>query len=460
MPKRTRRKAPYTIDVLIGLQPHARTARQAEVVSALLANGGSIPDLANAEGSNRSNIYTVLASLDQNKASHEAQFKLPIDPGVPADHRLKGVSTLSDPDGSVLKQWAKTERTSFEPAFKPVPDGFVLEGVSTLLDSTGQARAQWLRSNIKEQDKLALLTEAAEQACEMFAGRIKPTLAPKDLERDTMSVYGLGDPHIGMLSYGVETGQNFDLKIAAGQTTAVVSRLVGSAMPSETALLALIGDNFHADDDRQVTPGHGHKLDVDGRAPKVFRVGCGLWLAQIKCMLTKHKRVIVNVTRGNHDPLTSFFMAEWLRAMFKDEPRVEILDNIAEHQFLLFGKCLLGLTHGHKTKPEGLAGVMAADVPEMWAASVWRHWLTGHIHSKTFWDFRGCSLESLRTLAAQDAYAAGAGYRSSQDSIVIAVHAEFGEIGRACVNLARAGVNLARKPRGYTVALNTKASAA
>jgi hypothetical protein len=446
----TRNKLPTAeVQALIG---YARTENQRTILEAIVTHGG-VTEVAKLLGVPRNTVGSVVTKARAQRDQHLASHKLPIRPEVPADHRLKGVSTLGNGDGSIDQQWVKTERDSFEPVSPIIRDGFDIDGVSSFTDAQGNVRAQWIRTSPKERDKLALLTEAAEQACEAFAGKVKPTKAPGESEAGTMSVYGLGDPHIGMLSYGVETGQNFDLKIAVEQTSAVVSRLVACAPPSEVGLLALIGDNYHADDDRQVTPGHGHKLDVDGRAPKVFRVGCSLWLAQIRCMLTKHKRVIVNVTRGNHDPLTSFFMAEWLRAMFKDEPRVEILDNIAEHQYILFGRCLLGLTHGHKTKPEGLAGVMAADVPEMWAQAIWRHWLTGHIHSKTHHDFRGCSLETLRTLAAQDAYAAGAGYRSSQSSIVLTLHENFGEIGRATVNLARAGIEIARKPRGYTVEL-------
>lgn len=444
----------------IDLLPYVRTLRQREVLEALAAAGDNQTHAAKALGVARQTVADIVVSTRKRMAEHAAQHKTPIDPHVPGDHRLRGLSTLTDAEGGIDRQWVKTERASLEPAVPIVPQDFEIDGVSTMLDSSGQARIQWIRSNPKERDKLKLLCDAAEQACEGYAGKVLATKPPKETEACTMSVYGLGDPHIGMLAYGVETGTNFDLKIAVEQTTAVVSRLVACAPPSEVGLLALIGDNYHADDDRQVTPGHGHKLDVDGRAPKVFRVGCMLWLAQIRTMLTKHKRVIVNVTRGNHDPLTSFFMAEWLRAMFKDEPRVLILDNIAEHQFIQFGRCMLGLTHGHKTKPEGLAGVMAADEPEMWAATTWRHWLTGHIHSKTFWDFRGCSLETLRTLAPNDAYAAGAGYRSAQTSLVLTVHENFGEIGRATVNLARAGIELARKSRGYTVELRMKAGAA
>lgn len=446
---------PYDLDLIHELLPHARTDNQRATLELIIAHGG-VSQAAKATGQNRATIGEVVTKCKARRDRHETDNGAPLKPHVPADHRLRGISTLLDEAGAPERQWVKTERDSFEPTTPIVPDGFEIDGVSTMLDAQGKPRIQWIRSNPKERDKLALLVEAATQACDLFAGKVKPTKGPREVEADTMSVYGLGDPHVGMRSYGVETGSNFDLKIAVEQTTAVVSRLVASAPPSAIGLLALIGDNFHADDDRQVTPGHGHKLDVDGRAPKVFRVGCALWKAQIDCMLTRHKRVIVNVTRGNHDPLTSFFMAEWLRATYRDEPRVEVLDNIAEHQYILFGKQLLGLTHGHKTKPEGLSGVMAADVPDMWAAALFRHWITGHIHSKTFWDFRGCSLETLRTLAAPDAYAAGAGYRSAQDSVVITYHERFGEIGRATVNLARAGIDVVRRPRGYTVTLSTK----
>ncbi len=444
---------PYDLDLVRELLPYARTPNQQATLAAVITHGG-VTAAAKALGLPRNTVGECVSKARGHRDQHLAQHKTPIDPHVPGDHRLRGISTLTDKEGGIDRQWVKTERDSFDPLIALVPDGFEVDGVSSFVDGQGKLRAQWIRSNPKERDKLALLKEATEQACEAYAGFCKPTKAkpPREYARDILSVYGMGDPHVGMLSYGVETGRNFDLKIATEQTSAVVSRLVQAAAPSHTALLALIGDNFHADDDRQVTPGHGHKLDVDGRAPKVFRVGCTLWLAQITKMLAKHRKVLVNVTRGNHDPLTAFFLREWLCAMFKDEPRVEILDNVAEHQYLLFGKCMLGLTHGHKTRPEGLVGVMATDEPEMWAAAtVLRHWFTGHIHSKTFHDLRGCSLETLRTLAPNDAYAQGAGYRSTQSSIVVDIHAEFGEIGRQTVNLARAGIHLERKSKGYRI---------
>src|SRR5688572_11137605 len=117
------------------------------------------------------------------------------------------------------------------------------------------------------------MVDAVKAAVEPLDGGCKPRRAPprKSLE-ETLTVYGLGDPHVGMLAWEPETGASFDLKIADRITSETIVRLIAAAPPSRVGGLALIGDNFHADDDRQVTPAHGHKLDVDGRSAKVWRV--------------------------------------------------------------------------------------------------------------------------------------------------------------------------------------------
>ena len=66
------------------------------------------------------------------------------------------------------------------------------------------------------------------------------------------------------------------------------------------------------------------------------------------------------------------------------------------------------------------------------------------------------TLETLRTLAPEDAYACGAGYRSTRSSVVVDIHAEFGEVGRQTVTPARAGVEMPRKLQGYTVQLGAR----
>jgi hypothetical protein len=441
------------------LVPYA-TEAQAKCLQALAAEGGNFSGAARVLGLNRNSVRDAYRAAVKRAARRgfapefgwngAGKRTAPINT-VPDGFKLKGVSDLVDASGERERAWIKSTESPNENAHPAIPEAFIPREISEGKDGQGNTFARWTRYAPGERERWALMIEAAKEAAAEMRGAAGVTPEPleAELDSDTMAVYGLGDPHIGMLAWGPETGEDFDLKIAASQTTAVVRRLIDSAPRSAVGLLVLVGDNFHADDDRQVTPGHGHKLTVDTRAAKVWRVGCRLWALQIREMLKKHSRVLVAIARGNHDPLTSFFMREWLVEAFANDPRVEILDNVAEHQYILFGGCLLGITHGHKTKPEGLVGVMSADVPEMWAAATaCRHWITGHIHSKTWHDLRGCSLETLRTLAPADDYAAGAGYRSIQDSTVITFHKVFGEIGRQTVNRRRAGIMIEKHARG------------
>lgn len=73
---------------------------------------------------------------------------------------------------------------------------------------------------------------------------------------------------------------------------------------------------------------------------------------------------------------------------------------------------------------------MAADRPEDWGQTRHRYFYTGQIHNQTVTELPGLVCESFRTLAAKDAYAAGAGYRAGRDMRLIVHHRDHGEIER------------------------------
>ena len=100
-----------------------------------------------------------------------------------------------------------------------------------------------------------------------------------------------------------------------------------------------------------------------------------------------------------------------------------------------WGRNLFGFTHGHAIKPSALGEIMAHDKPKEWAETNYRYWHTGHIHSNNSTDGRGWRWESHRTLAAQDAWSSGAGYRSGRDIKGILYHKEFGEVNRTTVDI-------------------------
>lgn len=374
----------------------------------------------------------------QDRGAPASRFLRPPDfqQVVPEAHRLRGNSSLLDQNGSVLKRWVKTERDSDNPpAVDVVPAGHLVKKVSTLLDGQGQVRAQWIQAPKAQQALWDDLWKACETHMGAYKGVAERTPAPIANDKNLLTLYPLGDPHIGMYSWARENGQDFDLKIAERDLLSVVDMLVERAPSAKVGVLANVGDFFHAENDRQLTPAGGNKLDCDNRWAKIAEVGFTLMRRMIDLLLRKHKSVIVVNVPGNHDPQMARVLNFWVKAVYEKEPRVSVLDNANPIMYLRHGKTLLGFAHGDGAKPENLPSVMAADRPEDWGETTYRLWVTGHVHHLTRKEYPGCLVESFRTLAPRDAWHHWKGYRAGQSLSCITFDDSWGEITRSTVDL-------------------------
>lgn len=355
---------------------------------------------------------------------------------VPEGHRIKGNSTLFNADGKIDAQWVKSERDSDDPpTFEAVPEGHLVKKVSTLLDGQGNVRSQWVQAPKAEATRWTEFWAACERNASKYRGAAAPVDSPTFEDDETCTVYPLGDPHIGMLAWAKETGQDFDLAIAERDLMKAVDLLVDRAPSSKLGIIANLGDFFHAEDDSQRTPASGNKLDCDTRAAKIADVGFQLLRHLIDRLLSKHETVRVVNVPGNHDPKMARMLNMWLGAVYEREPRVVIEDNRNPYIYLTHGKNLIGFAHGDGAKPEQLPGIMAADRASEWGTSEYRFWFTGHVHHLTRKEYPGCVIESFRTLAARDYWHAWKGYRSGQSLSCITLHAEYGEITRSTVDI-------------------------
>ena len=327
----------------------------------------------------------------------------------------------------------KAARSGYSPRHdmtKTVPDGFRVKGVSTYYDQEGKARGQWVKSTEDQQRQEELMRAAVAALSEEVRGMAPLSAAPPRCMESLLAVYPLGDPHFGMYSWAKETGGDFDLTEARRVTMGAVDRLVQAAAPAHTAIILPLGDVFHANDQTNQTPAHKHQLDVDSRFVHVLQVGIETFRHCILRALEKHAKVIVRFVAGNHDPQSVWALAFTIAAYFDNEPRVEVDLSPARHWFYRFGNVLLGATHGDQSKAEQLLGVMACDRAEDWGQTKHRYWLCGHVHQSGLKEFPGVTVETFRTLAASDAYAAGHGYRAGRDMRCIIMHRQHGEIER------------------------------
>lgn len=389
----------YTPELVKNIQAYCRGERQTEILKAVIEEG-TIRKAAKALGIDKGNVWRAC-----DKVYRTACWQGYSENGGPAED---------------------------------IPETHYLKGTSTYYDGDGNVRGRWVKTNAKIQDIMEELREFSEGLGETVVGEFKKVKAPKQVEKGLLTVYPLADFHLGMLAWSAETREDYDTAIASDALNVAASLLTDKTPKSETAIIANLGDFFHFDDDTKQTAASGHSLDVDSRWAAVIRLGVENMLRFIRFALEKHKRVKVVNSIGNHDGQSALMLPFILKPYFMNEPRVEIEEAPRLHHYHIFGSSLLGFHHGHKTPASRLVDCMTADQlmnPHVDTSKIeFGHWITGHIHHDSKKDYGQITFEAFRTLAAKDAYHAGAGYRALRDMQAVTYDVDYGECDRARVS--------------------------
>lgn len=294
------------------------------------------------------------------------------------------------------------------------PPGYRLRGVSTLLNAAGEPTQTWVKTATDpiDPDAAVRALRYAIDAANVPARAGRPAL--DYTEGDRITVMPIGDPHFGALSWPAETGQAWDLKIAAQTHRAAIDRLFAKAPLAGIALVVWMGDNAHANDQSNATPASGHRLDTDSRWERMLAVLFAAMIHSVDAALVAHANVVVRIIKGNHDPEVSAALALGLEAYYRSEPRVHV-DRTPTPLFIYeWGKCLLVFAHGHAPPPERIPGILSSDYRAELGRTKQTYIYTGHLHSKILRETGGAIFEAVQTLAARDAYATHAGFRSGR----------------------------------------------
>jgi hypothetical protein len=264
---------------------------------------------------------------------------------------------------------------------------------------------------------------------------IQPVSPPAETTDSLLTLYPLPDAHIGQLSWGQETGEDYDLKIAADRIKSGIAECLSAAPASREAVLVAMGDWLHIDNQDNRTPASKHQLDADGRFQKVLDVGIGVLAATAEALLAKHQVVTVVIQRGNHDETAYLAVLFALAERYRDEPRISVQRKPGEFFVTEWGRCLLASCHGDKAKAERLVMYLADKWPEMWGRTKYRYLFTGHLHHHKSQDLGGVHWEQLRAITAKDAYAASHAYSGRSEMQAITYDRQRGEISRVRVAL-------------------------
>lgn len=341
--------------------------------------------------------------------------------GAVAAARLLGINQ-SNVSRAVAAVKAKAALQGYSPEHdmtRAVPDGFRLKGTSTYYNRDGRPTGQWVKNEIDPARQAQLAAEAVTAALESVR-RLEPIPAPLDLSklaRSLLTVYSFYDFHFGMHAWGRQTGDDWDLGIAAKVFNAALSEFIGRTPPAKTGVLNLGGDLWHYDSMNPVTNRSGNVLDADGRKMKMLEVTTVAIQRAIDLMLHKHENVILLIQEGNHDEETAQAMQVMFAALYANEPRVEVVKSPLPYYVIEHGETMLGFHHGHLKKLAELPALFAALFRAAWGRAKMTYIHTGHYHHAYEKEHPGAIVTQHPTLTAPDRHSATSGYVSHRAAL-------------------------------------------
>jgi len=320
-----------------------------------------------------------------------------------------------------------------------VPDPFIVKGVSQMFtyDEAGNKKlsVEWVKSRA-DGEQLRLMMEAATAAMAEEVPRLPPLprlTTAQPLNEKLLNVYTLTDCHVGMLSWGKETGAPWDLKIAEDTLTRCFGLMIENAPDAAECIVNQLGDFLHWDGLAPVTPTSGHILDADGRFSKMVQVAVRVLRRIIDHALTKHEKVWIVMAEGNHDMASSVWLRVMFAALYENEPRVQVIQSEVPFYAHQHGETMLAFHHGHLKKPDEFPLLFAAQYPKVWGETTKRYAHAGHQHHLYEKEHGGMYVTQHPTLAAKDAYAARGGWFSERAAHAITYHSAYGQVLKTTV---------------------------
>src|SRR5690606_19496884 len=125
----------------------------------------------------------------------------------------------------------------------------------------------------RDQERWEQIQREAFEAFAASLPRVKPIKPPKDCNENLAAVYPVGDLHKGQYSWGEEAGDDYDLGISERLLHGATDHLIESTPACSVAIVPLLGDFFHYDSFKPLTPTSGNLLDADSRFPRMVASG-------------------------------------------------------------------------------------------------------------------------------------------------------------------------------------------
>lgn len=223
------------------------------------------------------------------------------------------------------------------------------------------------------------------------------------------------DVHYGKLAWGKETGEDYDIDIAADRYRAVIMDMLSTVkewgIGIEKIIFPIGNDYFHMDTPKNTTTA-GTQMDSDTRWQKMYSTG-----VELLCWAIEQLRSIAPVecmyVPGNHDEMLSYCATVHAQNYFRSTDSVTVDISAPSRKYVKWGKCLIGYSHG-KDEGKRIAGLMQIEQPEAWGDTSYREWHLADLHHEESKEENGIVIRRVSAITGTDAWHAQMGFKGAQ----------------------------------------------
>ena len=239
-----------------------------------------------------------------------------------------------------------------------------------------------------------------------------PKVVKRTGRRGHMLEVNLTDHHFGKLAWQMETlFANYDVKIATAVFHRAIAALLDRApYDSYDQIWFVVGNDLFNADNTAGTTTSGTQVQSDERIRKTYVTVRTLIVRAIENLRHIADKVKVIVVPGNHDYNTTWHLGDSLELYFSKYDDVEVDNSPSVRKYHVFGQTLIGYTHGDKGKAADLPLLMTVEARELYGATKFHEWHTGHLHKTQTTEMHGIRVQILPALCPPDKWHSEMGF--------------------------------------------------
>lgn len=261
----------------------------------------------------------------------------------------------------------------------------------------------------KPKEESADYINAFKEFAETYELIIDNEYEPKQ-EGDLNMVLCLFDVHLGRLAHKKYVDESTDLNLQKEDIQSIVNNLLYDIPNTVKKITIPIGNDFFNVDNIFLQTTKGTPQQNTSDLHEMFKSGLTI-LANLAITMSIFADVELVLIPGNHDKLSSTYLAVALEQLFLSNKRISVDSSPIERKYRKLGNTVVGFAHG-ELKLEKYASLLPFEAREMFSSCKYFEYLLGDKHHEKIFQSEtgGVVVRHVSGLARKDNWTYQEGY--------------------------------------------------